>query len=380
MRLFFSRPALERSTASLKSAIVTSFLALAGRQQCRFVDHVGQVGADETAGDRGQRLHVDVGIDLDVLQVDFDDLLAAGHVGPIDQHVAIETAGPQQGGIERFGPVGGAHHDHAAVGVEAVHLDEQRVERLLAFVVAADVAAAAGLAQGVELVDEDDAGRLLLGLLEHVAHAGGADADEHFDEVGAAEAEKRHARLAGHRFGEQRLAGARRADQQHALGNAAAEHLVFLGRLQELDDFAQLLDGFVDAGHVFERDFDVFLGVQLAAAAAERHRRAGPAHAADHEDEQHHQQGRHQQQRHVAEQRHWADPRSEYSMPFFVEQARQALLLRIAIDAQARCPFPYRRRLVPDSFPSLPLRTATGLQSSAALPWRSRSVLPISTI
>ena len=198
------------------------------------------------------------------------------------------------------------HHDHAAVGVEAVHLDQQGVERLLALVVAADVAAAAGLAEGVELVDEDDAGGLLLGLLEHVADAGRADADEHLDEVGAAEAEERHARLAGDGLGEQRLAGARRADQQHALGNAAAEHLVLFGRLEELDDFAQLFDGFVDAGHVFERDLDVFLGVQLAAAAAEGHRRAGPAHPADHEDEQHHQQAGHQQQRHVAAAAGWA--------------------------------------------------------------------------
>ena len=31
-------------------------------------------------------------------------------------------------------------------------------------------------------------------------------------------------------LGQQRLAGARRPDQQHALGNAAAQHLVFFGR------------------------------------------------------------------------------------------------------------------------------------------------------
>ena len=121
-------------------------------------------------------------------------------------------------------------HDHAAVGAEAVHLDQQGVERLLALVVAADDARAAGLAQGVQLVDEDDAGGLGLGLLEHVADAGRAHADEHLDEVGAREAEERHARLAGDGLGQQRLAGARRSDQQHALGNPAAEDLVLFGR------------------------------------------------------------------------------------------------------------------------------------------------------
>ena len=164
--------------------------------------------------------------------------------------------------------------------VEAVHLDQQLVERLLALVVAADRDAGARLAQRVQLVDEDDAGRPALGLGEQVAHAGGADADEHFDEFGAAKAEKRGVGLAGHGLGQQRLAGAGRADEQHALGDAAAEVLVLLGRLEEIDDLAQLGHGLVDAGHVLEGDVQVFLGVDFGFAAAEGQRRAAgrPAH------------------------------------------------------------------------------------------------------
>ena len=49
------------------------------------------------------------------------------------------------------------------LGVESVHLGEQLIEGLLPLVVpAGDRADAARLAQGVELVDEDDAGCLLL--------------------------------------------------------------------------------------------------------------------------------------------------------------------------------------------------------------------------
>jgi hypothetical protein len=36
-------------------------------------------------------------------------------------------------------------------------------------------------ADGVDLVDEDDARRIALGLVEQVAHAAGADADEHLN-------------------------------------------------------------------------------------------------------------------------------------------------------------------------------------------------------
>ena len=161
--------------------------------------------------------------------------------------------------------------------VHAVHFDQQRVEGLLAFVVPADHARAAGLAQGVEFVDEDDAGGLGHGLLEHVAHPCRADAHEHFHEVGAREAEERHTRLAGNGLAQQCLARARRPDQQHPLGNAAAEHLVLFGLLEEVDDFAEFFHGFVDAGDFVEGHADIFLGQQLPAAAAEGHGRAGPA-------------------------------------------------------------------------------------------------------
>src|SRR5438874_2182668 len=107
----------------------------------------------------------------------------------------VKPAWPQQCGVERFRPVRGGHYDNAAIRVEAVHFDQQRVERLLAFVVAADVTAAARFTEGVELVDEDDARRLLFGLLKHIANAGGADADEHFHKVGSAKTEKRHSRF-----------------------------------------------------------------------------------------------------------------------------------------------------------------------------------------
>src|SRR6185369_4715046 len=109
------------------------------------------------------------------------------------------------------------------VRLEAIHLDEELVERLLAFVVTTAESRAAVTPDGVDLVDEDDAGRVLLALHEEVTDARGADADEHLDEVGARDREEGNAGLAGDRACEERLAGARRADEQHALRDPAAE-------------------------------------------------------------------------------------------------------------------------------------------------------------
>ena len=176
------------------------------------------------------------------------------------------------------------HDDDALARVEAVHLGQQLVERLLALLVAAHRRLDADLAERVELVDEDDARRLGFGLREQIAHPRRADADEHLDELGAAQAEERHLGLAGHRARQQRLAGARRPDQQHALGDAAADAGVLLRGLEELDDLAQLFLGLVHAGHVAEPHLHVVVGVDLGAAARERHDAAfGAAHAAEEE-------------------------------------------------------------------------------------------------
>ena len=122
-------------------------------------------------------------------------------------------------------------------------------------------------------------GACFLRLLEHVAHPRRADADEHLDEIRAGDREERHVGLAGDRAGEQGLAGAGRADQQHALGDPAADLLELLRVLEELDDLLELLLGLVDAGDVVEGDAAVLLGQKARARLAEAHRLAAAATA-----------------------------------------------------------------------------------------------------
>ena len=174
--------------------------------------------------------------------------------------------GTQQRRVEHVGPVGGGDQDDAATDVEAVHLDQQLVQGLLALVVAAAHAGSAVAADGVDLVDEHDGGGVLLGLLEQVAHAAGTDADEHLDEVGAGDGVEGDARLAGDRAGEQGLAGARRAVEQDALGDLRPDGLELRRLLQELLDLAELLDGLVGARDVAERRLRHVLGDQLRLA------------------------------------------------------------------------------------------------------------------
>ena len=94
--------------------------------------------------------------------MDLEDGGAPGHVGGLDADLPVEAAGAQKGRVQDVGAVGGGDEDDVGVGIEAVHLDEELVEGLLALVVPTTGARAAVTADGIDLVDEDDGGAFSL--------------------------------------------------------------------------------------------------------------------------------------------------------------------------------------------------------------------------
>src|SRR5207244_7711456 len=108
-----------------------------------------------------------------------------------------------------------------------------RSERLLALVVRHDASSPA-LPDGVDLVDEDDRWRAFARAGEQIAHARGTESHEQLDEARTGHREEGNAGLAGHRPGQERLAGSGRSDHQHAPGADRADTRVPFGVLQEV--------------------------------------------------------------------------------------------------------------------------------------------------
>ena len=256
--------------------------AVAHGAKRRFIDDVCKLRAGSAARHTRDLVEVDVLGDLDLFGVNLQDLLAALEVGQLHRHAAVKAAGARERRVEGLGAVRRGEDDDAGVSFEAVHLGQQLVERLLTLVVAAHLAVAL-FADGVDLVDKDDTGRLLLRLTEQVAHLARAHADEHLDEFRAGHGEERDVRLTGDGLGEHRFAGTRRADEQDALGHGRADFLILAGIMQIVDDLGEVLLRLVLAGDVVELDalggLDIDLGVGLAHV---EHHRVAAAHLLHH--------------------------------------------------------------------------------------------------
>src|SRR5215472_16865778 len=127
---------------------------------------------------------------------------------------------------------------------------------------------------GIDFVDEDNTGSVLLSLHEEVANSRRPHANEHLDEVRTGNREEWNPGFACDRPRKQRLTGAWRSDQQNPLGHSAAPTDESFRIAQELDYLFEFILGFIDSSDVSEGDFMRILCKQLGAALPEGHRLA----------------------------------------------------------------------------------------------------------
>ena len=142
-------------------------------------------------------------------------------VGGQHEQPVVEPAGLAQQGVDVPGVLGGGDHEHALVLLAgAVHLGDQLVHDP-----APDRVAAAGPAgaDGVELVEVEQAGRAGPGRLEDLVDAAAAVAEPHVDHMGQVDPEEASLQLAGQRPGQVRLAAAGRPVHQQAAAERAPE-------------------------------------------------------------------------------------------------------------------------------------------------------------
>jgi len=182
--------------------------------------------------------------------VHIQNLLTATNIRQRHDHLAIETTRAHQGGIKHIRPVGRSDHDNAGIAFKAVHLNQHLVQGLFALVIAAAQTCATLTANRVNFVDEDDAWRTFLGLIEHVTHTRRAHADKHFHEVRTRNREERYFGLTGNRLGEQGFTCTRRADHQDAARHTAAQTLVFGWIAQIIHNFSHFGLGFIATGDI----------------------------------------------------------------------------------------------------------------------------------
>mmetsp|Transcript_4998 Transcript_4998/g.15161 ORF Transcript_4998/g.15161 Transcript_4998/m.15161 type:complete len:247 (+) Transcript_4998:938-1678(+) len=189
--------------------------------------------------------------------MDLEDLLPAVPVGQRHLEDPVEPPRPEHGPVQHEGPVRGGEDDHPSVVGEPVHLRQKLVARVHLL---GPRPARPGLAQSIELIDEDHARGFLPCKLKEVADLRRAHANVLVHELRPGAIDERNVCLRRDRPRQQRLPRARLAHQEHPGGSPDPHLQESLWLPQELDDLLDLVLDDVDPGDVPEGRHDL-LGV-----------------------------------------------------------------------------------------------------------------------
>ena len=233
-------------------------LVIAARgEQRRLVDEVGEVGADHARRGRRDPAEVDVGAERHGARVHLEDRLAPVRSGGCTATRRSKRPGRSSASSSTSGRF------VAAITITPVDESKPSISVRIWFSVCSRSSLPPLNPATPELRErpiassssmKTIAGAASFACVEEVAHARRADADDRLDELRRRQREERRARLAGDRTREQRLAGTRRAGEQHAVRDPRPELLVLPGMAQEVDHLRELGLGLVDPGDVGERD------------------------------------------------------------------------------------------------------------------------------
>ena len=87
-----------------------------------------EIGAGEIGRQPGNLVEIDAVREPHLGDMNLDKFQPPSAIRPVDQHLAVEATGPQQGRIERLRAIGRAGPDLADARIEAVEFGEQLID------------------------------------------------------------------------------------------------------------------------------------------------------------------------------------------------------------------------------------------------------------
>ena len=197
-------------------------------------------------------VQIDIRVQCLSFAVDFQNGNTSVLIRIIDGYLTVKPSGTQKGGVQYIPSVGGGHDNYTLIYRKAVHLNQQLIQCLLAFIMSAAEAGTAVTADSVDLINKHNGRRDFFCLFKKVADPACTDTDKHFNKITAADGEERNSGFTCNSFGKQCFPCTWRADKQDALWNSGAGFNIIFGVFQEIHHFLKFFLFFICSGNIRE--------------------------------------------------------------------------------------------------------------------------------
>ena len=196
--------------------------------------------------------------------------LSAFDIRTIHRNTPVKSTWPQQCGVQYIRTVGRGHQDDTLVGLKTVHLNKQLIQCLLSLIVPAAKTSATMTAHRIDLINKNNAWRVLFTLFEQVANTRGTNANKHLHKIGTTYGEKRHVGFSSHCTREQGFSGSWRPHQQNTLWNSTSQFLKLLWFAQELNNLLEFVLWLIYTGNILKRNFLLGTGREFRSTLSKR--------------------------------------------------------------------------------------------------------------
>ena len=250
------------------------------------VNHIGKIRADRSAGRQCNAIQIHRFIHLDILGMYLQDLHASPKIRTIHDDTPVKASRTKQCLVQNFRTIGCTKDQNSLRGIKAIHLRQQLIQGLLPLLIAPAVLGITASSDCIDLIDKNNAGSILGGLLKQVTHTACTHADIQLYEIRSRQGEERHMCLSCHRTRKERFTGSGRADKKCSLGELRADLYVALRVVKKIHDLHQRLLGLILTGNVLKRHAGVALNILLRIGLPDTHHSATSAHLAHNQQHQ----------------------------------------------------------------------------------------------
>ena len=179
------------------------------------------------------------------------DLFPALKIRKFNGYTSVKTSRSCQRRIKRFRSVGCCQDDDTVISFKTIHLCQKLVQGLLSFIIAAHTSITL-LANGINLINKHDTGRLFLGLIKQIPYLGCSHTDKHLNKLRTGNREKWNACFSCYCLGKHGLTGSGRAYKQDTLGHGGSDLLILLRIMKIFYNLCQIFLGFILSCHIME--------------------------------------------------------------------------------------------------------------------------------
>mmetsp|Transcript_26590 Transcript_26590/g.48252 ORF Transcript_26590/g.48252 Transcript_26590/m.48252 type:complete len:366 (-) Transcript_26590:152-1249(-) len=192
-------------------------------------------------------------------------------VGQVYSNFTVKTSGTKKGCIKNIHAIGGCNSDDSRVSIETVHLHQNLIDGLFSLIITSSKTCTTLPSDGINLINENNAGRILLRLRKDITNTRGTHTHKHLHKFRTRNRDKWHTGLSGHSLGQERFTGSGGSVEDDTAGNAASVLGIGLGLFEKVNDFDQFQFGTITSSHIFKGDTGIGSHLNFRLTLAKTH-------------------------------------------------------------------------------------------------------------